>query len=157
MTIGARDVGSPRKDLEQISTFMEVVVMEASLVRFTGSTSLVEEILTFGCKVEYSNNLDPFLPKDLEKQTRHDGGKTTISPLGNGVGSISASSLERAEQLEAEIKAKLQTAYEGLIEWQKRIDQWTAAREYVLTSSDGNREEAMAAAPALISGDNDSD
>ena len=90
---------------------VEVVVMEETQVRFTGSTSNTGGILAFGCKVEYSKNLDPFLPKDLKKQIELEGSKTTIMPFSDGRGSFTASSLEKAEAMEVEITAKLQTAH----------------------------------------------
>ena len=95
--------------------------MEETQVRFTGSTSNTGGILAFSCKVEYSSDLDPFLPKDLKKQTDLEGSKTTILPFSDGHGSFTASSLERAETMEAEITAKLQTAYQALLERRQRV------------------------------------
>ena len=118
--------------------------MEETLIRFTGSTNNVGGGLAFSCKVEYSSGLDPFLPKDLKKQVDVDGANATVLPFGEGRGSFSASSLERAESLEAEITAKLKTAYLTLLERRERIKQWTGSREYHLNSSEENHEETIA-------------
>jgi len=120
--------------------------MEETMVRFMGSTKNVGDSLVFSCVVEYSTNLDPFLPQDLKKQTDFDGVKTTVSPFEEGHGSFISSSIERAVTVEAEIKAKLQIAYQALVERRELIAKWTGAREYGLhlITSEGNHVESMA-------------
>jgi len=120
--------------------------MEETTVRFMGSTKNVGDSLVFSCVVEYSSNLDPFLPQDLKKQTDFDGAKTTVSPFEGGRGSFTSSSIERAVTVEAEIKAKLQTAYHALLEHRDLIGRWTGAREYGLhlISPERNHGESMA-------------
>lgn len=104
--------------------------MEETLVRFTGSTKTVGDSLAFICVVQYPSILDPFLPQDLKKQTDCDG--TTVSPLNEGRGSFTSCSIERAVVVEAEIKAKLQTAYQALLDHRELIAKWTGVREYSL-------------------------
>ena len=70
------------------------------------------------------------MPTDLKKQTDWKG--SVIMPFSGGQGSFSANSLEQAESLEAEVQAKLQGAYEDLLEWQQRVGQWAGTREYEL-------------------------
>ena len=120
--------------------------MEETMVRFMGSTKNVGDSLVFSCIVEYSSNLDPFLPQDLKKQTDFDGVKATVLPFAGGRGGFTSSSIERAVRVEAEIKAKLQTAYQALLEHRELIAKWTGAREYGLhlSSSERNHEESMA-------------
>ena len=119
--------------------------MEETLVRFMCSTKDVGGGLVFNCAVEYSSNLDPFLPQDLKKQTDFDDAKTTVLPFERGRGGFASDSIERAATVEAEIKAKLQTAYQALRERQELIAKWIGAREYGLDliSSEGNHEESM--------------
>ena len=123
--------------------------MDETTVRFMGSTKNVGESIVFSCVVEYSSNLDPFLPQDLKKQTDFDGVKTTVSPFLEGRGSFTTSSIERAVTVEAEIKAKLQIAYRALVERRVLIGKWTGAREYGLDfiRSEENHEETMALFP----------
>ena len=120
--------------------------MEETLVRFMGSTKNVGDSVVFSCVVEYSSNLDPFLPQDLKKQTDFDGVETTVSPFERGRGRFTSNSIEQALTVEAEIKAKLQTAYQALLERQELIAKWTGVREYGLDliSSEGVHEESMA-------------
>ena len=120
--------------------------MEDSLVKFTGSTKTVGGYLTYSCLVEYPSNIDPFLPDDLKKQTDCDGIKTTVLPFQGGRGSFSSSSIEPALRVEAEIKDKLQTAYQALLRQQELVERWTGAREYGLEhiSSEGNHERSLA-------------
>ncbi|MCI0825590.1 MAG: hypothetical protein J4N90_12640 [Chloroflexi bacterium] len=139
--------------------------MEETMVRFMRSTKNVGDTVVFSCVVEYSSNLDPFLPQDLKKQTdfpphrnhwsgvqgdvvvgRANGVKSTVSPFENGRGSFTSSSIERAVTVEAEIKAKLQTAYQALVERRELTAKWTGARDYGLDliSSEANHEESMA-------------
>ena len=101
--------------------------MEETLVRFLGSTKNVGDSVVFSCVVEYSSNLDPFLPQDLKKQTDFDGVETTVSPFERGRGSFTSKTIEQALTVEAEIKAKLQTAYLALLERQELIARWTGA------------------------------
>ena len=120
--------------------------MEETLVRFMGSTKNVGDSVVFSCVVEYSSNLDPFLPQDLKKQTDFDGVETTVSPFERGRGRFASNSIEQALTVEAEIKAKLQTAYLALLERQELVARWTGARDYGLDliSSEGIPEESMA-------------
>ncbi len=120
--------------------------MEETLVRFLGSTKNVGDSVVFSCVVEYSSNLDPFLPQDLKKQTDFDGVETTVSPFERGRGSFTSKTIEQAVTVEAEIKAKLQTAYQALVEHRELTAKWTGAREYGLDliSSERNHEESMA-------------
>ena len=113
--------------------------MEETLVRFMGSTKNVGNSLVFTCVVEYSSILDPFLPQDLKKQTDYDGFGTTVSPFERGCGSFTSNSIEQAVTVEAEINAKLQIAYQALLEHRELIAKWTGAREYGfdLISSEG--------------------
>ncbi len=122
--------------------------MEETMVRFMGSTKNVGDSLVFSCVVEYSSNLDPFLPQDLKKQTDFDGVETTVSPFERGRGSFTSKTIEQAVTVEAEIKAKLQTAYLALLERQEAIAKWTGARDYGLdlSRSEGIPEESMAPA-----------
>ena len=92
--------------------------MEESRVKFTGNTTTVGDALTFSCKVEYLSKLDPFLPAELKRQRDLDGFEATVLPFDEGLAGFAASSLERAEALEAEIEATFQTAYQALLEWQ---------------------------------------
>ena len=103
-------------------------------VKFTGGTTSVGGALKFKCLVEYPVELDPYLPGDLKKQT--DGKGATITPFGDGRGSFEADSLLQAEAVEGEVKSKLQTAYNNLLEGRKRIQQWTGVREVHLTAAD---------------------
>ena len=120
--------------------------MEESLVRFTGSTNDVGGHLTFSCQVQYSSNIDPFLPDDLKKQTNLNGVETTVLPFQEGSGGFTSSSIEAAQRVQAEIKDKLQTAYQALLKHQELIERWTGAREYGLDDigSGGDHEESMA-------------
>ena len=117
---------------------IEVAGMEEPMVRFTGNTTTAGGALPFSCKVEYLSNLDPFLPTEMKRQRDLDDYEATVSPFNEGRGGFAASSLEHAEALEAEIEATFQTAYQALLEWRKRIEQWTGTREYDLVSSEGN-------------------
>lgn len=110
----------------------EVVLMEETLVRFIGNTKTAGDSLVFCCVVEYPSILDPFLPQDLKKLTDYDDVKTTVSPFDEGRGSFTSCSIERAVVLEAEITAKLQIAYQALIEHRELIEKWTGTREYGL-------------------------
>ncbi len=106
--------------------------MEETLVKFTGNTKTVGDSLVFSCVVEYPSILDPFLPQDLKKLTDFDDTTTTVSPFADGRGAFTSCSIERAVVLEAEINAKLQTAYQELIDHRELIAKWTGAREYSL-------------------------
>ena len=119
--------------------------MEETLVKFTGSTKNVGGYLTFSCLVEYSSNIDPFLPDDLKRQTDFDGVNTTVLPFEGGRGVFTSSTIEPALRVEAEIKVKLQTAYQALLKHRQLIERWTGAREYGIDiiSSEGNNEESM--------------
>lgn len=112
--------------------------MEEPLARFTGNTSSVGGALPFSCNVEYLSKLDPFLPTELKRQRDLDGFEATVFPFSGGRGGFAASSLDQAEAIEAEIEATLQTAYQTLLEWRKRIEQWTGTREYELIQAEGN-------------------
>ena len=48
--------------------------------------------------------------------------------------------LEQAESLEVELKSKIQGAYAGMLEWQKRVGQWAGTREYELVGPDRKKE-----------------
>jgi hypothetical protein len=109
---------------------MEEVEVEEIKVKFKADTSNSGGLLKFNCKIEYPTILDPFLPTELKKQTDWKG--SVIMPFSGGQGSFSANTLEQAEALEAEVKAKLQGAYEGLRDWEKRVSQWGGVREYDL-------------------------
>ena len=103
--------------------------MEEPRVRFTGNTTTAGGMLSFSCNVEYLNKLDPFLPREFKRQRDLDDFEATVLPFNEGRGGFAASSLEQAEALEAEIEATLQSAYQDLLEWRKRIDRWTGTRE----------------------------
>ena len=113
--------------------------MEETLVRFMGSTKNVGNSVVFTCVVEYSSNLDPFLPQDLKMLTDFDGFETTVWPFERGRGSFTSNSIEQAAAMEAELKAKLQIAHQALLEHRELIAKWTGAREYGfdLISSEG--------------------
>ena len=118
--------------------------MEETLVKFTGTTKNVGGYLTFSCLVEYSSNIDPFLPDDLKRQTDFDGVNTTVLPFEGGRGVFTSSSIEPALRVEAEIRVKLQTAYQALLKHRELIERWTGAREYGIDiSSEGNHEDSM--------------
>ncbi len=106
--------------------------MEETLVKFTGKTKTVGDSLVFSCAVEYPSILDPFLPQDLKKLTDFDDTTTTVSPFADGRGTFTSCSIERAVELEAEINAKVQTAYQALVYHRELIAKWTGAREYSL-------------------------
>ena len=106
--------------------------MEETLVRFTGNTKTAGDSLVFSCVVEYQSILDPFLPQDLKKLTDFDDNTTTVSSFADGRGTFTSCSIERAVELEAEINAKLQTAYQALVDHRELIAKWTGAREYSL-------------------------
>ena len=112
--------------------------MEESWVRFTGNTNPVGGALSFSCKVEYLSKLDPFLPVELKRQRDLDDFEATILPFDEGQGGFAASSLEQAEALEAELEATFQTAYQALLEWRKRVEQWNGTREYDLVTPEGD-------------------
>ena len=113
---------------------IEVAGMEEPRVRFTGKTTPSGNALSFSCKVEYLSELDPFLPTELKRQRDLDGFEAMVLPFREGRGGFVASSLAQAEALEAEIEAALQTAYQDLLDWRKRIEQWTGTREHELVS-----------------------
>jgi hypothetical protein len=101
-------------------------------IKFTGGASNAGGLMKFKCLVEYPTELDTYLSADLKKQT--DGQGTTIMPFSDGRGNFEADSLLQAEAVEAEIKGKLQTAYNNLLEGRKRIQQWTGVREFELSA-----------------------
>ena len=112
--------------------------MEDSKIKFRADTSNTGGFLKFNCKIEYPSTLDPFLPSELKKQTDWKG--SIIMPFSGGQGGFTANTLEQAESLEVELKAKLQGAYEGLLEWKKRVGQWGGVREYGLVKPDRAEE-----------------
>lgn len=112
--------------------------MEDTKIKFKADTSNTGGFLKFNCKIEYPSTLDPFLPAELKKQTDWKG--SIIMPFSGGQGGFTANTLEQAESLEVELKGKLQGAYEGLLEWKKRVGQWGGVREYGLVKSDRAEE-----------------
>jgi hypothetical protein len=119
---------------------MEEVEVEELKIQFKADTSSVGGFLKFNCKIEYPSTLDPFLPSELKKQTDWKG--SVIMPFSGGQGGFTANTLEQAESLEAELKAKLQGAYEGLLEWKKRVGQWGGVREYALVKPDQSEDRS---------------
>ena len=117
---------------------MEEVEVEDSKIKFRADTSNTGGFLKFNCKIEYPSTLDPFLPSELKKQTDWKG--SIIMPFSGGQGGFTANTLEQAESLEVELKAKLQGAYEGMLEWKKRVGQWGGVREYGLVKPDRAEE-----------------
>ena len=101
-------------------------------IKFTGGASNTSGLMKFKCLVEYPTELDGYLSPDLKKQTDDKG--TTIMPFSDGRGNFEADSLLQAEAVDAEIKGKLQTAYNNLLEGRKRIQQWTGIREFELSA-----------------------
>jgi hypothetical protein len=112
--------------------------VEETKIKFRADTSNTGGSLRFNCKIEYPVSLDPFLPTELKKQTDWKG--SVIMPFSGGQGSFTANTLEQAESLEVELKSKLQAAYEGLLQWQKRVGQWGGVREYGLVKPSGTEE-----------------
>ncbi len=112
--------------------------MEGCTIKFKADTINSGGGLKFNCKVDYPSTLDPFMPPELKKQT--DGNGAVITPPSGGQGSFSATSLEQAESLEDELKAKIQGAYEGMLEWQKRVGQWAGTREYALVARESSEK-----------------
>jgi hypothetical protein len=117
---------------------MKEVEVEDSKIKFRADTSNTGGFLKFNCKIEYPSTLDPFLPSELKKQTDWKG--SIIMPFSGGQGGFTANTLEQAESLEVELKAKLQGAYEGMLEWKKRVGQWGGVREYGLVKPDRAEE-----------------
>lgn len=113
--------------------------MEEAKIKFRADTSNAGGALKFNCKIEYPSTLDPFLPSDLKKQTDWKG--SVIMPFSGGQGGFTANTLEQAESLEAELKEKLQGAYQGFLQWRKRVGQWGGVREYGLVKP-GRAEES---------------
>ena len=118
--------------------------MEGCTIKFKADTINSGGGLKFNCKVDYPSALDPFMPPELKKQTDWKGSVTM--PFSGGQGSFSATSLEQAESLEDELKTKIQVAYEGLLDWQKRVGQWAGTREYDLVAPESS--ENWSARPA---------
>ena len=112
--------------------------VEGCIIKFKADTTNSGGYLKFNCKVDYPNTLDPFLPPELKKQTDWEG--SVIMPFSGGQGSFIAGTLEQAESLEVELKSKIQGAYEGMLEWQKRVGQWAGIREYELVGPDQKKE-----------------
>ena len=107
---------------------------------FTGDTTRREDSLKFTCIVQYSTELEYFLPSELTKPIDRKG--SAISPFNCGKGSFEADSLALAEETEAEIRALLQSAYRAFLETQKGIDLWTGAREFPL-HQEGEKVESL--------------
>lgn len=112
--------------------------MEGCTIKFKADTINSGGGLKFNCKVDYPSTLDPFMPPELKKQTDWKG--SVIMPFSGGQGSFSATSLEQAESLEDELKTKIQVAYEGMLEWQKRVGQWAGTREYDLVAPESGEK-----------------
>jgi hypothetical protein len=112
--------------------------VEGCIIKFKADTTNAGGYLKFNCKVDYPNTLDPFLPPELKKQT--DWKDSVIMPFSGGQGGFVAGTLEQAESLELELKSKIQGAYEGMLEWQKRVGQWAGTREYELVGPDRKKE-----------------
>lgn len=106
--------------------------MEGCIIKFKADTTNAGGVLKFNCKIDYPSNLDPFLPAELKKQTDWKG--AVIMPFSGGQGAFSATNLEQAESLETEVKTKIQGAYEGMLDWQRRVGQWAGTREYDLVT-----------------------
>ena len=107
--------------------------MEESRVRFTRNMTPVAGTLPFGCNVEYLSKLDPFLPGELKRgRDLLDGFQARILPFKEGRGSFAASSLEKAEALEVEIGATIETAYQAFVEKWKQLEQWVGTGEHNL-------------------------
>ena len=99
-------------------------------VVFTGDTTRREDILYFTCIVQYSTELDYFLPSELTRPIDREG--SAITPFSGGKGGFEAASLALAEETEAEIRALLQSAYRDFHKTQRGIDLWTGARDFAL-------------------------
>lgn len=112
--------------------------MEGCIIKFKADTTNSGGYLKFNCKVDYPSTLDPFLPAEMKKQTDWKG--SVIMPFSGGQGAFTAATLDQAESLEVELKLKIQGAYEGMLEWQKRVGQWAGTREYELVGLDRNKE-----------------
>ena len=110
---------------------IEVAGMEESQVRFTRNMTPVGT-LQFGCNVEYSSKLDPYLPGELKRGRDLNGFQARILPFNEGQGGFAACSLEQAEALEVEIGATIETAYQAfLVKW-KQLQQWVSAGDHNL-------------------------
>jgi hypothetical protein len=117
---------------------IEVDDVEGCIIKFKADTTNSSGYLKFNCQIDYPSTLDPFLPPELKKQTDWKG--SVIMGFSGGHGGFVAGTLEQAESLEAELKSKIQGAYEGLLEWQQRVGQWAGTREYELVGPDRRKE-----------------
>ncbi len=111
--------------------WIKVAGMEESQVRFTRNMTPVGT-LQFGCNVEYSSKLDPYLPGELKRGRDLNGFQARILPFNEGQGGFAACSLEQAEALEVEIGAIIETAFQAfLVKW-KQLEQWVSAGDHNL-------------------------